>query len=75
MARFGRNGWPASAGRYASSGRDEELRRLEELLYRGSSVSIDVSIEGLPGIGKTELALQFVRRLARRATFPGGVFC
>ncbi len=55
-------------------GRTAELDRLEALLASGSDARIAASVEGLAGIGKTELALQLVYRLASRGHFPGGVF-
>ncbi|MEM7246102.1 MAG: tetratricopeptide repeat protein [Acidobacteriota bacterium] len=51
-------------------GREGELTELEDLLTRSTSVAL----EGLAGVGKTELALQLVTRLARDGHFPGGVF-
>ncbi|MEM7582844.1 MAG: tetratricopeptide repeat protein [Acidobacteriota bacterium] len=55
-------------------GRREELDRLEQLLLHSTAVRIAASVEGLPGIGKTELALQLVFELARDGAFPGGIF-
>ncbi|MEM9555080.1 MAG: tetratricopeptide repeat protein [Acidobacteriota bacterium] len=55
-------------------GREVELAWVEEGLLESEAVSIAASIEGLPGIGKTELALQLVFRLALDGTFPGGIF-
>jgi tetratricopeptide (TPR) repeat protein len=55
-------------------GRDAELCLLEELLQDEGYVALQASIEGLAGIGKTELALQLVYRLAKAQRFPGGIF-
>ncbi len=55
-------------------GRERELATIGKLLERKGPVRIAVSLEGLPGIGKTELALQLVHRLAHRGGFPGGIF-
>ncbi len=54
-------------------GREVEMARLEELL-RATSVRVAASVEGLAGIGKTELALQLVHHLAGKGAFPGGIF-
>ena len=54
-------------------GREHELARLEQLLA-DPVPGLCISIEGLAGIGKTELALQLAYRLAVRRTFPGGIF-
>ncbi|MCP3960159.1 MAG: TIR domain-containing protein [bacterium] len=55
-------------------GRDQELSQLRELLRRRGSVRIAASVEGLAGIGKTELALQLVHQLAGEGAFAGGIF-
>ena len=55
-------------------GRGVQMAQIEEILRQGGSVRIAASIEGLPGIGKTELALQLVHHLAGGNTFPGGIF-
>lgn len=54
-------------------GRSNELLRLRNELARGH-VRVCASVEGLPGIGKTELVLQLAHRLAQQGAFPGGVF-
>lgn len=41
-------------------GRDVEIAQLEQLLQHSDAVRIAASVEGLPGVGKTELALQLV---------------
>ncbi len=55
-------------------GREEELDQLQEILSRTGSVRVAASVEGLAGIGKTELALQLVHQLAHGAAFPGGIY-
>jgi hypothetical protein len=55
-------------------GRDTDLPRLEAMLAPGASVRVAVSIEGLAGVGKTELALHLVDRLSASGRFPGGIF-
>jgi hypothetical protein len=55
-------------------GRVEELKSLYEKLEAGASVSLGqtAAATGLGGIGKTQLAVEFVYRYGRR--FGGGVF-
>ena len=55
-------------------GRRVQMAQVEKILRQGGSVRIAASIEGLPGIGKTELALQLVHHLAGGNAFPGGIF-
>ncbi len=55
-------------------GRDPALKQLKELLETADSVSVSASIEGLAGIGKTELALQLVHQLGAEGAFPGGIY-
>ena len=55
-------------------GREVDIERLLERLGPGKSVSVAASVEGLAGVGKTELALHLVDRLSRTARFPGGIF-
>jgi tetratricopeptide (TPR) repeat protein len=55
-------------------GRGDDLERLDALLVPGRSVQVAASIEGLAGVGKTELALHMVDRLAAAGRFPGGIF-
>ena len=55
-------------------GRDQELAQLQKLLQDSDAVRIAASVEGLAGIGKTELALQLVHQLAGAGAFPGGIF-
>lgn len=51
-------------------GRDREIARLEALVSQGDAAS-NVSIEGMPGVGKSALAVHLAHRLLPH--FPGGV--
>jgi hypothetical protein len=53
-------------------GRAEELQRLAGALLFGSSATAAIAATGLGGIGKSNLATEFVHRYGR--FFPGGVF-
>lgn len=55
-------------------GREDDIRRLDAMLEPGRDVSVAASIEGLAGVGKTELALHVVDRLSESSRFPGGIF-
>jgi transcriptional regulator with XRE-family HTH domain len=55
-------------------GRRAELAHLEGLLTDVRAVSIQASVEGLAGVGKTELALQLAYKFAAERTFPAGIF-
>ena len=55
-------------------GRDAEVAQLESLLEPAAHMSVQVCVEGLAGIGKTELALQTAHRLARAGRLAGGIF-
>ena len=55
-------------------GREHDLDRLDALLAPGSKVRVAASIEGLAGVGKTELALHVVDRLSESGRFSGGIF-
>jgi tetratricopeptide (TPR) repeat protein len=55
-------------------GRDIDLAKLDAMLAPGRSVRVAATIEGLAGIGKTELALHLVDRLSESGRFPGGIF-
>jgi tetratricopeptide (TPR) repeat protein len=54
-------------------GRSRELSALRAQLL-GPEARLSVSVEGLPGIGKTELVLQLAHQLALEGHFPGGIF-
>ncbi|HEY3595478.1 MAG TPA: protein kinase, partial [Polyangiaceae bacterium] len=60
-----RRAFPPQQGRFV--GRDEELGRLTLLLRDGARV---VTVWGGPGIGKTRLALEVVRRMATDGDAP-----
>ncbi len=56
-------------------GREAVLEQLEDLLLRrGENAGICASIAGLAGVGKTELALHLVDRLALAGAFAGGIY-
>lgn len=55
-------------------GRDTDTERLLHALVAGRSVSVAASVEGLAGVGKTELALHLVDRLSETDRFAGGIF-
>jgi tetratricopeptide (TPR) repeat protein len=55
-------------------GRDRELVEIESLLARADDVQLRVALDGLPGIGKTELARQVVEKLSSENRFAGGIF-
>src|SRR5262249_26144144 len=61
-------------GAHTFVGRDRELAEIEALLTGATDVQLRAALDGLPGIGKTELARQVVARLARGKKFPGGIF-
>ena len=44
------------------------------MLREAGGVRVAASVEGLAGIGKTELALHLVHHLAERGQFPGGIY-
>jgi len=54
-------------------GRSAELRELRDELLRDVPRNA-VSVEGLPGVGKTELLLKVAHELSREGQFPGGIF-
>ena len=54
-------------------GRRQELERLKAE-FRCGDVRVCAAIEGLPGIGKTELVLKLAHELAAAGEFPGGIF-
>src|SRR5262249_30765097 len=55
-------------------GRDREMSEIEALLAGSDDVQLRAALDGLPGIGKTELARQVVARLSRGNKFSGGIF-
>ena len=55
-------------------GRQPDLEALMELLDSGSNIGVSASINGLAGIGKTELAIRLARILAAEGNFPGGIY-
>ena len=61
-------------GTHTFIGREHELNEIGSLLTGTSDVQLRAALDGLPGIGKTELARQVVGRLAQGTKFPGGIF-
>ena len=55
-------------------GRDAEMAALAKQLFDQSNSRATTSLAGLAGIGKTELAVQFVRNADRECSFPGGIY-
>lgn len=60
-------------------GRDQELAAIERLLQagredRGRSAGAMVAVAGLPGAGKTDVAVHAAYRLAQADAFPGGIY-
>ena len=52
-------------------GRDEDLAKLHGLLQSGQPTAIRAALQGMGGVGKTELALQYARRYGDN--YPGGI--
>jgi tetratricopeptide (TPR) repeat protein len=61
-------------GTHTFVGRERELADIVTLLTSSTDVQLRAALDGLPGIGKTELARQAVARLDRSKKFPGGIF-
>mgnify|MGYP006284598619 CR=1 FL=1 len=53
-------------------GRDTELAQLHTQLHQADRLAI-TAIQGMGGIGKTELALQYAQYHRERHTYPGGI--
>lgn len=53
-------------------GRERELEELESQLYQAGRLAI-TAIEGMGGIGKTELALQYALAARNSGKYPGGI--
>jgi tetratricopeptide (TPR) repeat protein len=53
-------------------GRDEKLHELDRLLQSSRQVAV-TAVQGMGGVGKTELALQYALAQLRAETHPGGV--
>lgn len=56
-------------------GRAVELEALERMLTHSTEpIAVSASIQGLAGIGKSEIAIQLAHMLAARGEYPGGIF-
>lgn len=56
------------------TGREEWLRKLRQFLARADRVGV-VAIQGLPGVGKTQLAIEYASRYAREYDLVWWVPC
>lgn len=55
-------------------GRDQDILHIETIITNAADIQIRLELNGMPGIGKTELARQVAARLERNGRFPGGIF-
>ena len=53
-------------------GRDLDLKQLHKALQKGEHLAI-TSINGMGGVGKTELALQYAQYHRQQGSYPGGI--
>ena len=67
--------WLARARRPSALfvGRQEDLLGLDDDLHAAGGSGLPVAVEGLSGVGKTELALQYLRHFGDPLRYPGGV--
>ena len=54
-------------------GRRKKLEQLKQEFAKGD-VRVCAAVEGLPGVGKTELVLKLAHELAEAGEFPGGIY-